>query len=156
MEFVIKTFDELNTEELFDIYKLRVAVFVVEQNCPYQEVDDNDRVSIHVMLKEGNDILAYLRVLPPGAVFDDAAIGRVIAARRREGLGTLLVEKGIAVAKERFHAPSITIEAQTYAREFYEKIGFVQISEKFLEDGIPHIGMRYVFPKDGPDDVSVI
>lgn len=145
MEFVIKEFSELTVDELFDIYKLRVSVFVVEQECPYQEVDDNDRISVHVMLKEGDDILAYLRVLPKGAVFDDVSIGRVIAVRRREGLGTLLVKEGIRTARERFGADRITIEAQTYARKFYENLGFVQTSEEFLEDGIPHIEMKYTF-----------
>lgn len=143
MQIIAKTFQELSTEELFDIYKLRVAVFVVEQNCPYQEVDEKDKVSIHMMLKEEDRIVAYLRVLPPGASFPEASIGRVIAMERRKGYGSILVKEGIQKALETYKTDTITIEAQTYAEEFYTKLGFVRTSEEFLEDGIPHIQMQY-------------
>ena len=102
MELIVKHFSELSAEELFEIYKLRISVFVVEQNCPYQEADDADRAAYHVWLKDETGIKAYARVLPPG----------------------------------------VTIEAQTYARRLYEKAGFHQTSEEFLEDGIPHIRMQ--------------
>ncbi len=143
MQIIAKTFRELSTEELFDIYKLRVAVFVVEQNCPYQEVDEKDKVSIHMMLKEEDRIVAYLRVLPPGVSFPEASIGRVIAMERRKGYGSILVKEGIQKALETYKTDTITIEAQTYAEEFYTKLGFVRTSEEFLEDGIPHIQMQY-------------
>lgn len=141
MELVIKHFDELSTQELFEIFKLRVAVFVVEQNCPYQEVDDADKNAYHVYLKDETGIQAYLRVLPKGVTFDEISIGRVIAVKRRRGLGSLILSEGIKVAKERFGAESIVIEAQVYARKLYEKAGFVQSSSEFLEDGIPHTKM---------------
>lgn len=142
MEFSAKAFSELTADELFEIYALRVSVFVVEQNCPYQEVDEHDRYSMHLTLRENGKIVAYLRVLPRNSVFEDVSIGRVIAVKRRCGLGTEIVRRGIETAKTVFGAEHITIEAQTYARGLYEKLGFVQTSEEFLEDGIPHIRME--------------
>lgn len=143
MELVVKHFDELTAWELFDLYKLRVSVFVVEQSCPYQEVDDADRVSYHVWLRDGDGIAACLRVIPAGVNFDDVSIGRVIAVRRRCGLGTRIVAEGLRVAQERLGAQRVTIEAQTYACALYEKLGFRQTSAEFLEDGIPHIRMQW-------------
>ena len=143
MELIVKHFDELTARELFDLYKLRVSVFVVEQNCPYQEVDDADRVSYHVWLRDENGIAACLRVIPAGVSFEDVSIGRVIAVRRRCGLGTRIVTEGLRVAQEKLGAQRVTIEAQTYARALYENLGFRRTSEEFLEDGIPHIRMLW-------------
>ena len=142
MELVVKHFSELTAEELFEIYKLRISVFVVEQKCPYQEVDDADRAAYHIWLQDTHDIVAYARVLPQGVVFPTAAIGRVIAVKRGCGLGSKIVEAAINVAKTHLCADKITIEAQVYARSLYEKHGFRQTSEEFLEDGIPHIQMQ--------------
>ena len=139
MELVIKQFHELSVEELFEIYKLRVAVFVVEQQCPYQEIDDADRSAYHAYLKDESGIQAYIRVLPKG--ISEVSLGRVIAVKRRCGLGSRILSAGIQLAKEKFHADSIVIEAQVYARKLYEKAGFIPISDEFLEDGIPHIKM---------------
>lgn len=143
MELVVRKFDELSTRELFEIYRLRVAVFVVEQQCPYQEVDEADRHAYHVFLRDESGITAYLRVIEAGAAFPQVAIGRVIAVRRREGLGTKIVSAGLRVAREKLGAREVCIEAQTYARRLYENLGFVQTSEEFLEDGIPHIRMLW-------------
>ena len=142
MELTVKHFSELNAKELFEIYKLRVSVFVVEQECPYQEVHDADRSAYHVWLRDEDGIEAYARVLPAGVAFPTAAIGRVIAVKRRCGLGTKIVAAAIDTARDRLGADKITIEAQTYARSLYEKAGFRQTSEEFLEDGIPHIRME--------------
>lgn len=141
MELLIKAFDELSTQELYEILRLRDAVFIVEQNCPYQDIDGLDRDAWHVFLRDGEGIQAYLRLLPPGAVFEECALGRVIARKRRCGLGTQIVSAGIAAARERLDAAAIRIEAQVYAKGLYEKLGFVSVSEPFLEDGIPHIQM---------------
>lgn len=143
MELICKHFTQLTRDELFQIYKLRVAVFIVEQQCAYPEIDDADQVAWHLWLQDGDGIAAYLRVLPPGATFDTASIGRVIAVKRRQGLGSRIVAEGIRAARERFGAQTIIIEAQTYARALYERAGFVQTSEEFLEDGIPHIRMEW-------------
>lgn len=142
MKLVVKHFSELSADELFELYKLRVSIFVVEQKCPYQEVDDADRAAYHVWLKDENGIEAYARVLPQGAAFPTASIGRVIAVRRRCGLGSKIVEAAVNVARIYLNAGKITIEAQVYARSLYEKYGFRQTSEEFLEDGIPHIQMQ--------------
>lgn len=142
MELIVKHFSELSAEELFEIYRLRVSVFIVEQRCPYQDVDDADRTAYHLWLRDENGIAAYARLLPPGVTFPTAAIGRVIAVRRRCGLGTRIVDAAINAAREKLSADVITIEAQVYARSLYEKAGFVQTSEEFLEDGIPHVQMQ--------------
>lgn len=142
MELIVKHFSELTAEELFAIYRLRVSVFIVEQHCPYQDVDDADREAYHVWFWDETGIQAYARVLPPGAVFPDAAIGRVIAVKRRCGMGSRIVQAAIDVARDRFSADRITIEAQNYVRALYERLGFRQTSEPFLEDGIPHVQMQ--------------
>lgn len=141
MQLIVKHFKELSLEELHDIYRLRVAVFVVEQDCPYQEIDGKDKNAYHVWLSDEEGIQAYLRVLPPGISFPEVSIGRVFSIKRRQGLTTQLLREGIRVAKDHYHADKITIEAQVYARRLYENLGFVQTSEEFLEDGIPHIRM---------------
>ncbi|MBP5328178.1 MAG: GNAT family N-acetyltransferase [Bacteroidales bacterium] len=141
MELNVKQYKELTLDELHDIYRYRVSVFVVEQNCPYQEIDGNDKVSWHLWLEDKGEMVAYLRVLPAGTTFEDVSIGRMICTRRRQGLATQLLREGIKLAVEKFHAERITIEAQVYARGLYEKVGFVQTSDEFLEDGIPHIKM---------------
>ena len=141
MELIVKHFNELSAQDLFEIYKLRVSVFVVEQNCPYQEVDDADPLAYHLCLKDDSGIQAYLRVLPAGVNHKEVSIGRVIAVKRRQGLGTQLLKEGITVAREKFSAKCIELDAQTYARKLYENLGFVQQGDEFLEDGIPHIPM---------------
>ncbi|MGR7951547.1 GNAT family N-acetyltransferase [Finegoldia sp. P2-F-LR] len=138
----IKTFEQLTTKELFQIYKLRVDVFVVEQQCPYHEVDDIDLESYHIYLQDdNNDILSYCRLYQQN---DTYHIGRVVASERRKGYGTQIMKTVIQFAKKNLKANTIIIEAQTYAQKFYEKLGFVQTSEPFEEDGIPHIRMKYI------------
>lgn len=143
MELKVKAFHELTAEELFEIYRLRVAVFVVEQNCPYQEVDGLDRRAYHVWLQDEEGIQAYLRVLEPGVRFEEAGIGRVVAVKRRQGLGSRILREGMRVAEEHCGARAIRLEAQVYARGLYEKAGFRAVSEEFLEDGIPHVEMLW-------------
>lgn len=141
LELFIKKYDELSLDELYDILKLRVSVFVVEQECPYQELDDKDKAAYHLFFKDNDGIQAYLRVLDKGVSFDEASIGRVISIKRRCGLGSRILAEGIKVAFEKFNADKIKIEAQTYAKSFYECSGFKQVSDEFIEDGIPHILM---------------
>jgi ElaA protein len=137
----VKHFYELTRDELYAILKLRVSVFVVEQKCPYQEADNLDQDAIHVWLEDGDGIEAYLRILDRGVENEHVAIGRVIAVKRRCGLGSRILEEGIRAAKELLDADKIYVEAQSYAREFYEKQGFRQVSDEFLLDGIPHVRM---------------
>ena len=143
MKLIIKHFNELTLNELVDIYKLRVSIFVVEQKCPCQEIDDADKVAYHIWLEDEEGIEAYARVLPKGITFKEASLGRVIAKKRRCGLGTRIVMEAIHVAEEKFNEKALRIAAQVYAKGLYEKCGFIQVSEPFLEDGIPHIQMLY-------------
>lgn len=147
MKQYIKRFDELSTAELYEILKLRNAVFIVKQNCAYQDIDGLDETAYHMWLEDENGIAAYVRLLPPGVRFDDSVIGRVIAVRRRSGVGSQIVRTAQSAVREVFGTDSVTIEAQVYAREFYEKLGFVQQSGEFDEDGIPHILMRWTANK---------
>ena len=141
MEIIIKKFNELSLDELYEILKIRVSVFVVEQNCPYQEIDDKDRQAYHIYIKEDKQIKAYLRVLNKGVSFPEASLGRVLTTERNKGYSNIIIKEGIKVAKEKYNANKIKIEAQVYAKKMYEKHGFKQISDEFLEDGIPHIIM---------------
>lgn len=141
MQTIIKYYHELTLDELYEILQLRNSVFIVEQNCPYLDIDDKDKHSLHVFIKDEQGIQAYLRVLEKGISFDEVGIGRVIARKRRCGLGTEVLKAGIKAAKEIYHAEKIILEAQIYARTLYEKQGFIQTSDEFLEDGIPHIQM---------------
>ena len=138
----IKNFDELTVCELHDFLKARVDIFVVEQKCAYQEIDGFDTTAIHVWLEENGKILSYLRVLPKGCHFDNVSIGRVISVRRSGGFGKQVLEEGIKVAHEKLNATEIVLEAQVYAQGFYEKSGFVKMSDDYLVDGIPHIMMK--------------
>ena len=143
METIVKKFEELTVEELYEILKARAEVFVVEQNCAYQDMDDVDKEAYHVYLKEEGKLVGYLRVIDKDKRLDEVSLGRVISLKRRCGIGTKLMLAGILVAKEKFHAKRIKIGAQLYAKPFYEQVGFKQISKEYLEDGIPHIYMIY-------------
>ena len=144
MELYIKAFDDLSPRELYDILALRVNVFVVEQNCPYPELDGKDPLALHVYLRDENGVQAYLRVMDRGVASAYVTIGRVVTARRGLGLGDRIMRAGIQAARERFHADSIYLEAQTYARGFYARHGFRQISDEFIMDGSPHVEMLLI------------
>ena len=138
MNLHIKTFEQLSSTELYEILKARSAVFVVEQTCPYQDIDGGDYESLHVYLEEGK-ILAYLRCYEQDE--HTARIGRVLTKERGKGLGRPLMEAGIQAVREHYKANSVYIEAQCYAIGFYNKFGFEVCGEEFLEDGIPHVPM---------------
>lgn len=141
MTLTVKRFDELTLEELYEILRLRSAVFVVEQACAYQDIDNKDQNAVHAWLSDEDGIAVYLRVMDRGVYDEEVAIGRVISLRRRQGLATQLLREGIRIAQEAFGAEVISVEAQVYARSLYEKLGFRQASEEFWEDGILHIRM---------------
>ena len=148
MEEVVKAFDELSRGELYEILRLRSAVFVVEQNCPYLDPDGLDPDPLHIFLRDREGIRAYLRLLPAGSLGPEPVIGRVIAADRRRGLGSCVLALGIRAARERLNAGTIRVEAQSYAVPFYQRSGFVPVSEEYLLDGIPHIEMRLTLIAD--------
>ena len=145
MDITVKHFSELTPSELYEILRLRTQVFVVEQKCPYQEVDGKDLGAYHLYLSDDDGIQAYLRVLDKGVSFEDASIGRVFSLKRRQGLATLLMREGIRVAQERFGAERITIEAQVYARSLYEKLGFVRVSENRFEADVSGFSYHKTF-----------
>lgn len=144
MELVIKNFSELTTKELYEILKVRAAVFVVEQNCVYQDLDDIDYRSIHVFYRREDEIAAYLRIFEKDREKGIFQIGRVLTVKRGIGLGEKIMREAIAAAKKQIDAKQIKLEAQVYAIGFYEKVGFEVCSGEFLEDGIPHVEMKKV------------
>jgi len=141
--FSIKSFDELSTTELYKILRLRAAVFVVEQDCVYQDVDDKDQKALHVIGVKNNEVIAYTRIFDAGDYFDFPSIGRVVVAQnqRKYGYGHLLIKESILAIQNRFGSMPIKISAQTYLEKFYNSHGFNQVGEEYLEDGIPHIAM---------------
>lgn len=138
MQVKLKSFDDLTSREVYEILRLRVDVFVVEQACPYPEIDGKDYDAIHIYLENQGQILAYARVYKEDGQIH---IGRVIAKERRKGHATLILKEAIRVAREKYQAKKITIEAQTYAKNLYKKVGFVEDSEIYLLDGIEHVKM---------------
>lgn len=139
-----KRFDELTTQELYELLRIRSDVFVVEQDCVYQDMDYDDHPAIHLWLTDEEDrIVALCRVCPAGTHMDEVSIGRVITTERGKGYGKQIMLAGIKAAKEHFGAKRIDIEAQEYAKGFYEQVGFRQSSEQFILDGIPHIKMTW-------------
>ena len=141
MELFVRRFDQLDIHDLYEIMKLRCDVFIVEQECHYEDIDGRDINAIHVYLKDDNEIVGYLRILDKGVVFKEVSIGRVIAKRRRVGIGSELLKAGLKAAKKYYNADKIKIEAQVYAKSFYERVGFKVCGAEFLEDGIPHVPM---------------
>ena len=138
-----KLFRELTVDELYELLRVRAEVFVVEQDCVSQDMDGDDQVSVHLWLTEGDKVVALCRVCPAGTHMEAVSIGRVITTERGKGYGKRIMLEGIKVAQEHFNAKRIDIEAQEYARGFYEQVGFRQSSEPFMLDGIPHIRMTW-------------
>ena len=141
MELVIKNFEELTNGELYEILKARAEIFVVEQNCIYNDLDGVDKESLHVFINCEDELAAYLRVIPKGVCCDTVKIGRVITVRRGEGFGVKVMAAGLEAAKKRLSADIVTISAQTHAIGFYEKCGFEVVSDVYMEEGIPHVKM---------------
>lgn len=138
MKIFVKKFGELTSLDLYEILRLRVDVFVVEQACPYPEIDGKDLDAIHIYFKNCDQILAYSRLYEEDG---KVHLGRVIAKKRRQGYGSLILKEAIKVAEKIYQAKEIHIEAQTYAKSLYEKAGFAQISQPFFLDGIEHVKM---------------
>lgn len=138
-----KTFGELTLDELYELLRVRSEVFVVEQNCVYQDMDGDDKQSIHLWLTKGDRVVALARVCPAGVHLNEISIGRVITTERGKGYGEQIMRAAIAAAVEHFGAKLIEIEAQEYAQGFYEKVGFRRVSDLFMLDNIPHIRMQW-------------
>ena len=138
-----KIFKELTTNELYELLRVRSEVFVVEQNCAYQDLDGDDQKSIHLWLTVEDKVVALARVCPAGTHLKEISIGRVITTERGKGYGKQIMLHAIDAAVEYFGATIIDIEAQEYAKGFYERVGFRQSSDTFILDGIPHIKMTW-------------
>ncbi len=144
IQWKIKSFENLSVNELYDILRLRSEIFVVEQNCVYLDIDGKDKFALHLFGEFEGEIVAYSRLFKPGITFDNASIGRVVvdANYRDRKWGHDLMREAIAGIKNHFGESKITIGAQLYLKKFYESHGFVQTSEMYLEDDIPHIEME--------------
>lgn len=143
MRIFIKTFSELTTKELYQILRLRSEVFVVEQNCVYQDIDKKDQKAIHVFGVSKNIIIAYTRCFQPGAYFKEASIGRVVVKKNQRKLkrGNQIMLDSIKAIETLYHTKLIRISAQCYLKKFYNNLDFFSVGNEYKEDGIPHINM---------------
>lgn len=151
--FRLLKMSQMTALEWHRVLALRAQVFVVEQNCPYQDPDGKDVVSYHLLMESGEELVAYARLVPPGVSYPEAAIGRVVTSPsvRRTGWGQELMTIAIAQAQKQFGVSTICISAQSYLLRFYQSLGFVAEGEEYLEDDIPHWKMRW---KDSEADLG--
>ncbi|HSU27980.1 MAG TPA: GNAT family N-acetyltransferase [Chitinophagaceae bacterium] len=141
--WVLKKFDDLDARELYAILQLRHEVFVVEQNCVFQDADDKDFSCLHLMAWQDGKLVAYSRIAPPGKIYAEASIGRVVTspALRKKGLGKELMELSLKEIEKRYGPVPVKLGAQLYLKKFYTDLGFLQAGPPYLEDGIEHIEM---------------
>ncbi len=139
---IIKSFEQLNKAEFYEIIQLRIAVFIIEQNCPYQDLDGDDDQCLHMWVEEEGEIASYLRINPAGCRFAEPSLGHIVTkmAYRNKGLAEIVINKAIEVLCEDQPQP-IRISAQSHLEKYYKKFGFIKASEEYLEDNIPHIEM---------------
>lgn len=143
LHWTLTPFHELTVDQLYKILQLRIAVFVVEQQCNFQDADDKDPKAWHICCWDEDNLAAYSRILPPGISYKEASIGRVLTAKNFRGkkIGKELMQRSIEAVYQLFGKTSIQIGAQLYLKKFYEEFGFKKNSEVYLEDNIPHIKM---------------
>ena len=143
LQIEVKTFDELSIYELYAILQLRLEVFVVEQDCVYQDVDGKDQKALHVLGFKNNQLIAYTRLFKPGDYFDESSIGRVVVAKKERHFkyGQDIMQSSIEAIKQYYNETTIKISAQVYLKSFYNNLGFNEVGEEYLEDDIPHIAM---------------
>lgn len=139
----IKSFEEITTSELYEIIKARVDVFVVEQNCPYPDLDGYDQKAIHLWAEKDHNVLAYCRIFNKGIKYPETSIGRVLTTEKARGknLGKQLIQYAVETIENRFHTSEVRISAQDYLLRFYSGFGFEDTGKKYLEDNIPHTEM---------------
>lgn len=143
MKIFIKSFNELSTKELYQILQLRSEVFVVEQNCVYQDVDDKDDKALHVLGLKNDNLVAYTRIFKPGNYYKNTSIGRVVVKKpeRKYGFGKDIMLASLKAIEEEIGGVMVELSAQVYLKRFYNDLGFVETGKEYLEDGIPHIRM---------------
>jgi ElaA protein len=139
----VKSFEELTPQELYSVLQLRSEIFVVEQNCVYQDMDDKDQKALHLLGMKNGNLVAYTRIFKPGDYFEFASIGRVVVSQnqRQHKYGYDIMNASIETVKEYLNTTEIKIGAQCYLKKFYNNLGFKEVGEGYLEDGIPHIHM---------------
>lgn len=143
MHWRFKTFNELSPQELYKIMQLRIQVFIIEQKCIFQDADNKDEGCLHLMGFDNENLVAYTRLVPPGYIYEQASIGRVVTSPlyRDKGIGKELMQRSIETCRQQFGDGSIKIGAQYYLLQFYSSFGFKVISDIYLEDGIEHVYM---------------
>ena len=143
LRWTCQTFPQLSADELYAILRLRAEVFVVEQDCVYQDVDNNDQQALHLLGRHAAELACYARLLSPGLKYTGASIGRVVTApaARGTGLGRELMVQALGQCEQRWPDAEVTISAQHHLAKFYASLGFETVSEPYMEDGIPHIAM---------------
>ncbi len=143
LNIIVKSYQELSLDELYMLLQLRSEVFVVEQDCVYQDIDGKDKNALHIIGYKNEAIVAYTRVFKPGYYFDQSSIGRVVVREneRHHKYGYDIMRASIEAIKNHYSATEIKISAQTYLKRFYNNLGFFEVGEEYLEDGIPHIAM---------------
>ena len=141
----VKTFSQLTTKELYDLLQLRSEVFVVEQDCVYQDIDGKDQIALHVLGFKDEVLVGYTRIFKPGDYFELASIGRVVVKEneRKHKYGYDIMDASIKTIKDVFNTTDINISAQCYLKRFYNNLQFFEVGDQYLEDGIPHIAMIY-------------
>ncbi|MEO7444347.1 MAG: GNAT family N-acetyltransferase [Ferruginibacter sp.] len=145
IEWKCFAFEELSGKQLYEVLALRNEVFVVEQNCPYQDADEKDFEALHLCGMNENELVAYARILPPGTSYQETSIGRVVTKKdhRRNGLGIRLMQEALVLCRKKFANAPIKISAQVYLLDFYTNLGFIPMGEQYLEDNIPHMAMIF-------------
>ncbi|WP_291632822.1 GNAT family N-acetyltransferase [Clostridium sp.] len=145
MKWEIKEFNDLSSDELYEILKIRSEVFVVEQKCIYEDCDGKDRKSYHLFATENEKIFAYLRILEKGVSYNETSIGRVLTNKeyRAKGLAKQMMLRAIEFIENNLNEKIIRISAQEYLLNFYSSLGFVKVTDVYLEDDIPHVEMLY-------------
>ena len=145
-EHQVKSFQELSLEEFHDIVALRIQIFIIEQNCPYQEVDGKDKFAHHLFFKnEMDEIIAVTRILPQGISYEEVAIGRVVVHEeyRGTGLGNQLMADSMNFVRDKYGDVPVRLSAQKHLENYYGNHGFKSTGKEYLEDGIPHVEMLY-------------
>ena len=145
MKWIIKRFEDLTPTEIYDMIKLRLEVFVGEQGCSYEDLDDRDKKAYHMFLYDRDHVIAYCRILDAGVAYEEMSIGRVCVRKdyRKQGIAKSMMLSALAFIKEQVSHPAIKISAQSYIIPFYESVGFKVISAPYLEEGIEHVKMKW-------------
>ena len=143
MQWLVKSFDTLTSQELYEILALRSEIFIVEQNVPYQDLDGKDLDAIHIFAKDNGTVVAAIRILKPGVSYPEASFGRVVVKESYRGkkMSSIMIQKGLELMETKWNVKQVRISAQAYLQKYYATFGFEVQSEIYIEDQLPHIEM---------------